>query len=74
MALGPVDDITWTSDLPEGNAGVGLGPTQTAIGSAMATWQGVKCSNIPLRSVATGGDLGFVQFIVTGGVSGSPFR
>lgn len=71
--VGPGDDITWTSDLVDGDAGVGLAPTQAAIGSAMATWQGVNCSNIPLTNVATVGDLGFAQFMVTGGASGSPF-
>ena len=68
---GPGDDITWTSDLTDGNATVGLGPTQTAIGNAMATWQGVKCSNIPLTAVSAPGDVGFVEAILTGGASGS---
>ena len=57
--------------MTDGDAGVGLGATQTAISSAMATWNGVKCSNIPLTTVPAASDVGFVEAILTGGASGS---
>ena len=69
---GPGDDITWASDLTQGDAGPGLGATQTAIGSAMATWDGARCSVLPLTLLAPGGDIGFVEFLVSGGASGFP--
>ena len=64
---GPGDDITWASDLVDGDAGVGLGATQTAISSAMGTWQSATCSNIPLTKLPLGGDLGFLEFLLGGG-------
>ena len=69
--VGAGDSITWTSDLTDGDARLGLGPTQAAINSAMATWNGIKCSNIPLALVPAVGDVGFVEAILTGGASGS---
>ncbi len=71
--VGPGDDITWASDLVEGDAGSGIGipATQAAIMRAMGTWNAVQCSNLPLTSVAVLGDLGFLQFSLTG--SGAPF-
>ena len=72
--VGPGDDITFASDgsFLEGAAlPSGLVATQGAISSAMATWQGVNCSNIPLSVVLTGGaNIGFLQFLLDG--SGSP--
>ena len=68
---GEGDDITWTSDLTDGDAGVGTAATQTAISSAMATWNDIKCSNIPLTSVPATGDVGFVEAYLTGGLFGS---
>ena len=76
--LGTGDDITWASDtsFPDGDAfplsGGGLAATQGAISSAMATWQGVNCSGIPLSGVVTVGNIGFLEFMFTGGASGSP--
>ena len=69
---GPGDDITWTSDLTQGDAGVGLAATQAAIDNAMATWQQVRCSNLPLTRVGAPGDVGFLEFLLSGGASGSP--
>jgi hypothetical protein len=71
--VGPGDDITWDSDTVLGDAGPGLIPTQTAIGNAMSTWDGLKCSNLPLTGPGVGGDLGVVEYLVSGSTSGSPF-
>jgi len=71
---GPGDDITWTTDTTQGDAGPGLGPTQLAISNSMATWQNTACSNLPLNFLAIPGiDMGVVEFIFSGGASGSPF-
>lgn len=68
--VGPGDDITWSSDTAEGAApGVGLAATQQAISNAMATWDGVDCSDLPLTEVA-GDNTGVLQFIFFG--QGSP--
>jgi hypothetical protein len=56
-------DITWASDGTEGDAGVGFVATQTAVFSAMETWEDVKCSNIPLSPLGVSNfDLGFVAY------------
>jgi len=60
--VGPGDDITWASDTAEGDFGPGFLETQTAISSAMATWDGVRCSELPLSDVTPGGDLGVLQY------------
>ena len=69
--VGPGDDITWATDgsAGDGDAGFGIGiaATQTAVSSAMATWQNVTCSTLPLTAVATGGlDIGFLEFLLGG--------
>ncbi|MDX1546159.1 MAG: hypothetical protein R3247_04190 [Rhodothermales bacterium] len=64
--------ITWASDTAQGDAGPGLGATQAAIASAMATWNAESCSNLSLTDVSPGGDIGFLEFLLTGGASGSP--
>jgi hypothetical protein len=40
--------ITWASDQSEGDAGPGFDATQQAIADAMATWEGVICSDVGL--------------------------
>ena len=47
-----------------------FGATQGAIANAMATWDGVTCSDIPLTAKAVGGNLGFLEFLFFG--TGSP--
>lgn len=69
--VGPDDDIVWATDLTQGDAGVGFAGTQQAIASAMATWEDISCSEMPLTEVQPGGDLGFLEFLLTGGASGS---
>lgn len=68
---GPGDDITWTSDLTQGDAGPGLDPTQAAIAAAMGTWGGAPCSTLPLTSVVAPSDVGVFEAILSGGLSGS---
>ena len=69
--------INWIVDLAEGaatNGGGGLTAAQTdaAIGSAMATWQDVNCSDIPLVDDGSFNfDFGYVQALLGfGGVLG----
>jgi len=65
--VGPGDDITWASDMVQGDApGVGFAATQGAIANAMATWDGVTCSNIPLTAKAVAGNLGFLELLIFG--------
>lgn len=49
-------DITWINDLFDGNTASGLSPAETdaAIRCAMATWEGVQCSTIPLTDRGSG--------------------
>ena len=64
---GEGDDITWATDLSQGDAGVGLGLTQTAISNAMQTWDDVSCSNLPLTQVDAGaGNIGFLELLLFG--------
>ncbi len=66
-------DISWLSDQVDGAAnGLSLAETQVAVGSALATWEGVKCSTIPLIELPDFGmDWGYVQWLVgMGGVEG----
>lgn len=67
--------IFWQSDLTDGTAtSLDLARSQSSIANAMATWQDVTCSTIPLVQVSDFGiDLGLVEFIFTGGAAGSPF-
>lgn len=73
-APGEIDDITWASDLAEGSAGgLGPGPTQSAISSAMATWQARPCSTIPLSGLTVPPiDLGVVEALNGFGGLGFP--
>ncbi len=59
--VGPGDDITWAHDITQFAPGPGLPATLAAIASAMATWEGVSCSNLPLTFVPTVGNLGFLE-------------
>lgn len=69
---GGYSEIYWLSDMIEGTAtGVTLADTQLAVGSAMATWDSVKCSTIPLIQLPDYGiDWGYVQYLV--GMGGMP--
>ncbi len=60
-----VQDIYWLSDQTEGTAsGVSFADTQTAVGNAMATWNGVTCATIPLVQLPDYGyDWGYVQYL-----------
>lgn len=66
-------DISWLSDQVDGTAsGVTLADTQAAVDRAMATWNGVNCSTIPLTKLSDfGWDWGYVQYFYWG-VGGSP--
>lgn len=57
-------DITWLSDQVDGTAnGPTLAQTQTAVDNAMATWDGVNCSTIPLTKLSDlGMDWGYIQY------------
>jgi len=66
-------DITWLSDQVDGTAtGLLLEETQVAVSNAMATWDGVTCSTIPLTQLPDFGmDWGYVQFLLGfGGING----
>ncbi len=66
-------DISWLSDQVDGAAnGLSLAETQAAVGNALATWEGVKCSTIPLAQLADFGmDWGYVQWLAgMGGLEG----
>ena len=70
--VGPGDDITWASDLTQGDAGPGLGATQTAIGNAMATWDSQACSTLPVTFAPSAGDIGWLEFFFSPIPGGSP--
>lgn len=64
---GPDSAITWINDTVDGASASGLSSADTAaaIRSAMGTWQGVNCSNLPLNDLGDiGVDLGVVQNIL----------
>jgi hypothetical protein len=66
-------DISWLSDQGEGMAnGASLQDTQDAVTRAMTTWDGVKCSDIPLTQLPDFGiDWGYVQWLAgMGGIPG----
>lgn len=68
-----VRDIYWLSDLVAGTAtGVTEAETQSAVSNAMDTWEGVKCSDIPLIQLPDYDiDWGYVQWLLgMGGVPG----
>ncbi|MBW2256751.1 MAG: hypothetical protein JRI25_19445 [Deltaproteobacteria bacterium] len=66
-------DISWIVDESEGATASGLtaADTYAAIDRAMATWDGVDCSTIPLYSMGSYDyDFGYVQFLL--GYGGVP--
>ncbi len=70
---GGFTNISFTIDETEGAVdALTVGQTAAAIDRAMATWEGVNCSTIPIDKVPTpGGDLGVIEFL--NGLGGSPF-
>ena len=66
-------DITYLVDQTEGAVdGLTTAQTTAAIDRAMATWQGVNCSTLPITKLPNvPGDLGVVEF--QNGLGGSPF-
>jgi hypothetical protein len=67
-------DITYIVDQAEGAIdGLTVAQTTAAIDRAMATWNGVKCSTIPITKIPDipGLDLGIVEFLL--GQVGGPF-
>jgi hypothetical protein len=76
-AGGIQDDITWAVDETDDAVppGGGLSKVQTtaAIGRAMATWDAVQCSDIPLtQNPSYGSDVGVVAYVLSNGALGSP--
>jgi hypothetical protein len=70
------DDITWavdqTGDAVPPLGGLTAAETTAAISSAIATWENVNCSTLPLTFTADFGlDIGLVAFL--NGLGGSPF-
>ncbi len=69
-------DITWINDFVDGATSSGLtsDDTYSAITRAMATWDGVVCSTIPLAELDSNGskiDWGYIEWLSGGGgVSG----
>lgn len=65
-------DITWLVDQVDGTPnGVSKPDANSAIGRAMATWDNVQCSTIPLEELPDYGyDWGYVQYLV--GMGGLP--
>lgn len=63
--------ITFAIDQVDATTFNGVGPatTNAEIRDAMATWEGVQCSEIGLDEVASAADLGFVAFLF--GLGGS---
>ncbi|MCP5049227.1 MAG: hypothetical protein GY940_18805, partial [bacterium] len=69
---GGFTDISWLTETFQGTAnGLSQADTQAAISNAMATWQNVQCSNLPLTQLPDFGvDWGYVQFLI--GYGGTP--
>jgi hypothetical protein len=68
----PDGGISWTLDETDGPSGLTMTETARAVTDAMGTWQGARCSILPLRQrVVPAFDLGFAQFMSGfGGVPG----
>jgi hypothetical protein len=76
IATGPEDDVTWavdrTGDAVPPKGGLSAIQTTQAITRAMATWDEVQCSNLPLAPNPDFGiDIGLLAFL--NGLGGSPF-
>jgi hypothetical protein len=68
-----INDIYWTTDQVDESSSVPLADSSAAIDRAMNTWQGVRCSGVPLTKVPDYGlDWGYVQWQVSQGASGFP--
>jgi hypothetical protein len=70
----PTTGITWGIDGTQGTTASGLSQddTNAALGSAMGTWDGVRCSTLPLLDAGEAPfDYGYVQFLF--GFGGAPF-
>lgn len=72
------DDITYavdtTLDAVPPFGGLTAAETDAAIDRAMATWDMLTCSDLPIvRNPDFGIDVGVVAFIISGGAVGSPF-
>ena len=66
-------NITYAQDGTEATTTSGLtaGQTVAAIDAAMSTWDSQQCSNLPITNLGVAGfDLGYVQWLVSGGTSG----
>lgn len=76
-AWNPVGGITYALDGADGATASGLSSDETgaAIDAAMDTWQGVRCSNLPLIGIGTAPfDIGYVQdFFGFGGIPEAVF-
>ena len=73
---GGATNITYNVDLSDGatSSGLSSATTEAAIDRAMATWDGLQCSTIPVTKIPDFGfDLGVVEFLFTGGASGILF-
>ncbi len=70
---GPTDDITYAVDLGDGAIDfLSAAATTAAIDAAMGTWDGEKCSDLPITKVSDGGfDLGVQAWLW--GLGGSPY-
>ena len=71
---GVSDSITHTIDTIDGtpiSGSVTEAEATEALQNSMVTWDGVKCSDMPLVEVGNGGDLGVFAWLI--GLGGSPF-
>jgi hypothetical protein len=71
---GGATNITYIVDQAEGNVdGLTTAQTTAAINRAMATWEGVNCSNIPITALPNipAADIGVIEFL--NGLGGAPF-
>lgn len=67
---GPGQDITFSTDAVDLTADLAGTSELGQLRAAMATWDNVTCSTLPLVDLGNTGDVGFVQFLL--GAGGSP--
>ncbi|MCO6042884.1 hypothetical protein NG895_03090 [Aeoliella sp. ICT_H6.2] len=66
--------ISWTNELDTTSSGLTAAETSTAIRAAMNTWNAIEPIDIPLVDLGdTTTDLGFLQYVISGGTQGLPF-
>lgn len=71
---GGFNDIAYLVDGVDAAPGLPIASTIAAIDRAMATWDNVRCSDITLFDLGVAPfDVGFAQFLISGGVSGLAF-